>query len=341
VDRRKDYPRVPLWIRSSGGERPGGSPPYRQPGYWPQQQQQQPYERERERDRDRDRGRDRDRERPPRRAAREPRPPREPRSRSRPPRYEVVPTERITLRNPLHLADWERRAEVVEDQAELTSKARESAEAPWVIQVWKIGEEYVLARGFAALAAAVDAALVEVRVVVAARFPRWELLWVSPQTVEGPDPLLSRALESQKKIRTVGWVFPPLAVTMDDTDHYALGRGKRAAARLWAAQTEKLDLIPIVVRPVPRRSVVAGTVQVEVSRVRITMTRHLRKMGKPLPTRLLNEVATGRLRPIRVRRTSDGGYELVDGLLRLRAAQEVGIRTIQAIIEVDLPRERE
>ncbi len=365
MDRRKDYPRVPLWIRSSGGERQGGSPPYRQPGYWPPQQQQPQYDRDREherdwnrgrererdwnrdRDRERDRGRDRghdrdrDRNRDRNRRPRQSRQPREPRLRTRPPRYEVVPTERITLRNPRHLADWERRGEIVEDQEELTQRARDNSEAPWVIQVWKIGEEYVLARGFAALAAAVDAALTEVRVVVAARFPRWELLWVSPQQVEGPDPLLSRALEAQKKVRGIGWVFPPLAVTPEGPDRYALGRGKRAAARLWAARTEKLEQIPIIIRPQARRAVVAGTIQVEVARVSVTMNRHLRKMGKPLPPRLLNEVASGRLRPIRVRRSGDGNFELVDGLLRLRAAQEVGLRMIQAIIEVELSHDRE
>jgi hypothetical protein len=259
----------------------------------------------------------------------------------RPPRHETVATEKITLRNPVHLADWEQRATIVEDEEELVRRAREDSKAPWLIQVWKIGDEYVLARGFAALAAAVDAGLPEVRVVVAARYPRWELSWVDPKLVQGPDPLLSRAMEARKKVRGVGWVFPPLAAIADGTGRYMLGRGKRGAARLWAAQEEGLSLVPIVVRPQPRRAVVAGTVQVEVARVRVTMPRHLRKMNKPLPMRLMNEVASGRLRPIRVRRTADGNYELVDGLLRLRAAQEVGSRTIQAIIEVELPKDKE
>jgi hypothetical protein len=259
----------------------------------------------------------------------------------RPPRHETVATEKITLRNPAHLADWEQRAKIVEDAAELVRKAGETSKAPWPIQVWKIGDEYVLARGFAALAAAVDAGLSEVQVVVAARFPRWELMWVEPKLVQGADPLLSRAMEARKKVRGVGWVFPPLIAIADATGRYVLGRGKRGTARLWAAQEEGLTLIPIVVRPAPRRAVVAGTVQIEVARVNITMPRHLRKMGKPVPMRLMNEVASGRLRPIRVRRTSDGNYELVDGLLRLRAAQEIGTRTIQAIIEVELPKEKD
>lgn len=260
--------------------------------------------------------------------------------RVRPPRYETVATEKITLRNPVHLADWERRATIIEDAAELARKARETSKAPWPIQVWKIGDEYVLARGFAALAAAVDAGLPEVGVVVTARFPRWELFWLDPKEVQGPDPLLSRAMEARKKVRSVGWVFPPLAVTADASGKYALGRGKRGAARLWAAQEEGLTHIPIVVRPAPRRAVVAGTVQIEVARVRVTMSRHLRKMQKPLPMRLVNEISSGRLRPIRVRHTADGNYELVDGLLRLRAAQEVGLRTMHAIIEVDMPKDR-
>ncbi len=321
MDRRKNYPRVPLWIRSSGGERSGTTPNYRQQPYWPPQQQQRPHER------------------PPKRRS-EPRSKKGgPRRRVRPPRYELVATEQITLRSPVHLADWEQRAELIDDFEELVHKAEETGEAPWVIQVWKIGEEYVLARGFAALAAAVEAELAEVRVVVAARFPRWELLWVDPQSITGPDPLLSKALDAQKKIQTIGWTFPPLAVTPESGGGYALGRGKRAAARLWAAQEEKVSQVPIVLRPQSRRSLVAGTVQVEVSRVQVNSPRHLRKMNKPLPTRLLNEAAAGHLRPIRVRRAGDGKFELVDGLLRLRAAQEVGLRTIQAIIEVELSRD--
>jgi len=253
----------------------------------------------------------------------------------------MVATEKITLRNPAHLADWERRAAIVEDAADLVRKAQETSKAPWTIQVWKVGDEYVLARGFAALAAAVDAGLPEIRVVVAARFPRWELLWVDPKQIQGPDPLLSRAMEARKKVRSVGWVFPPLAAIADASGKYVLGRGKRGAARLWAAQEDGLAHIPIVVRPAPRRAVIAGTVQIEVARVHVTMTRHLRKMSKPLPMRLINEINSGRLRPIRVRRTADGNYELVDGLLRLRAAQEVGLRTMQAIIEVELPKDRD
>jgi hypothetical protein len=252
-----------------------------------------------------------------------------------------VATDKITLRNPAHLADWEQRATIVEDAAELVQKAEKTSKAPWTIQVWKIGDEYVLARGFAALAAAVDAGLPEIRVVVAARFPRWELLWVDPASVEGPDPLLSRAMEAQKKVRSVGWVFPPLITTADDSGKYALGRGKRGAARLWAAQSDNLTEIPIVVRPTPRRAVVAGTVPIEVEQIRITLARHLRKMHKPLPMRLINEVSSGRLRPIRVRRAADGDYELVDGLLRLRAAREAGLRTIQAAVEVPVPKDKE
>lgn len=326
MDRRKDYTRLPLWTRTPMGERPNGSTPYRRPQpYWPQQERP-PYG---------------ERPRPPRpRSEGRPKPPRRPpRPRARPPRYEVVPTERITLRNPVHLADWERRTEIVQDAAALRERARASGQIPWPAQVWKIGEEYVLARGFAALAAAVDAGLPEVRVVVAARFPRWELAWVDPKTIQGPDPLLSRAMEAQKKVREVGWVFPPLAVTIDGKGGYTLGRGKRAAARLWAAQSVGLPLVPIVIRPPTRRSIVAGTVLIDVDQVRVTNPRHLRKMNKPLPMRLLNEVASGRLRPIRVRRTASGTYELVDGLLRLRAAQEVGLLTIQAIIEVEMSRE--
>lgn len=312
-------------MRTPAGTRPGGTTPYGRPQpYWPPQERPF-YERERPA-----RSRPEGRPKPPRRT---------PRPRARPPRHEVVPTERITLRNPLHLADWERRTEIIQDAAALQARAQETGQPPWPIQVWKIGEEYILARGFAALAAAVDAGLPEVRVVVAARFPRWELNWVDPKTIRGPDPLLSRAMEAQKKVREVGWVFPPLAVTANGPGNYTLGRGKRAAARLWAAQSVGLPLVPIVIRPQARRAVVAGTVQIEVSQVRVTSPRHLRKMGKPLPMRLLNEVSSGRLRPIRVRRTGDGNYELVDGLLRLRAAQEVGLRTILAIIEVDLPRD--
>lgn len=334
MDRRKDFPRVPLWIRPSG-ERPGvgGVYPYRPRLPWQQEWPERPERPDRPERPERF-------ERPPR-PPREARPKRRPRVRIRPPRYEVVPIERITLRNPVHLADWENRATIVEDHAELVRRAKETSQAPWPIQVWKMGDECVLARGFASLAAAVDAGLTEVRVVVAARFPRWELLWVDPKTIQGPDPLLSRALEAQKKVRSVGWVFPPLVVTSNGSGRYILGRGKRAAARLWAAQAEKLPLVPIVIRPQPRRAVVAGTIQVEANRVRVVLPRHLRKMNKPLPMRLLNEVASGRLRPIRVRRASDGGYELVDGLLRLRAAQEVGVRLIPAIVEVELPQGRE
>jgi hypothetical protein len=243
------------------------------------------------------------------------------------------------LRNPAHVADWEDRARIVEDHAELVEKARETNQVPWPIKVWKVGEEYILARGFAALGAAVDAGLAEIQVVVTARFPRWQLEWVDPKSIDGPDPLLSKALRAQEKIRTVGWVFAPLTVTPESDDRYMVGRGKRAAARLWAAQEDGIDLIPVVVRPRPRRSVVAGTVQIETNRVRVTLPRHLRKMSKPVPTRLLNEVATGSLRPVRVRRTAEGDYELVDGLLRLRAAQDVGLRTIRAIVEVDVPQE--
>jgi len=239
------------------------------------------------------------------------------------------------LRNPTHLANWEQRATIVEDAAELVSKTKKTSKAPWTIQVWKIGDEYVLARGFASLAAAVDAGLPEIKVVVGARFPRWELLWVDPASVEGPDPLLSRAMEAQKKIRSVGWVFPPLITTADDSEKYILGRGKRGAARLWAAQENDLEKIPIVVRPSPRRAVVANTMSLDVEKVHITLPRHLRKMHKSLPMRLINEVSSGRLRPIRVRRTEGDEYELVDGLLRLRAAREVGLRTIQAAIEVE------
>ena len=320
VDRRKDYPRVPLWIRSSG-DRPNGPPPYRPKPYW--SPTPEPFER-------------------PRRQRPHPEPPKAPRKlqqRSRPPRYEVIATDRITLRSPAHLVDWERRSEIIQDHAELVGKTRESSQAPWPIQVWKIGEEYVLARGFASLAAVVDAGLAEVQVVVAARFPRWELTWVEPKTVQGTDPLLSKAMEAQRKMRTVGWTFPPLTVVSDSVGHYILGRGKRAAARLWAAQTEKLQAIPIVVRPLPPHGLIAGTAQIEVSRVKIVLARHLRKMHKPVPVRLLNEVASGHLRPIRVRRTSDGNYELVDGLLRLRAAQEAGVPTIRAMVQVEFPRE--
>jgi len=346
VDRRKEYTRVPLWVRSSPGdrdreherdrERPSGPRAYRPQSFWPQSPNERQERSERPERRDRS-------ERPPRQPRTESRPRgrRMPLQRTRPPRHETVPTERITLRNPVHLADWERRTEIVEDAAELISRTQESGKAPWIIQVWKIGDEYILARGFAALAAAVDAGLPEVRVVVAARFPRWELLWVDPKTIQGTDPLLSRAMEARKKVKSVGWVFPPLAATVDPSGSYTLGRGKRGTARLWAAQEEGLALVPIVARPTPRRSVVAGTVQVEVAKVHVTMTRHLRKMSKPLPMRLMNEVSTGRLRPIRVRRTVDGNYELVDGLLRLRAAQEVGLRMINAIIEVDMPKGKE
>lgn len=334
MDRRKEYTRVPLWVRSSPGEqereRTGGPRPYRPQSFWPQPPNERPPRTERS-----------ERAPRPQRSEGRPRGRRPLLQRARPPRHETVPTERITLRNPVHLADWEKRSQIVEDIDDLIRRAQESGQAPWVIQVWKIGEEYVLARGFAALAAAVDAGLSEVRVVVAARFPRWELQWVDPKLVQGADPLLSRAMEARKKVRSVGWVFPPLAATADGNGRYVLGRGKRGTARLWAAQEEGLPLIPIVVRPAPRRSVVAGTVQIEVAKVRVTMARHLRKMNKPLPVRLMNEVSTGRLRPIRVRRTVDGNYELVDGLLRLRAAQEVGLRTIQAIIELELPKEKD
>ncbi len=335
MDRRKEYTRVPLWVRSTSGERdrerarPIGPRPYRPQSFWPQPPNERPERHERP-----------ERARPPRTESRT-RGRRQPLQRVRPPRHETVPTERITLRNPVHLADWERRAEIIEDSTELIRRAQESGRAPWIIQVWKIGEEYVLARGFAALAAAVDAGLSEVRVVVAARFPRWDLQWVDPKQIQGADPLLSRAMEARKKVRSVGWVFPPLAATADGTGHYVLGRGKRGTARLWAAQEEGLPLIPVVVRPAPRRAMVAGTVQIEVAKVRVTMPRHLRKMNKPLPMRLMNEVSTGRLRPIRVRRTIDGNYELVDGLLRLRAAQEVGLRTIHAIIEMELPKDKD
>lgn len=320
VDRRKSYPRVPLWIRPTG-DRPGPPPPYRPKGYWPPAPPP-PYERPRKRPRPE-----------PQRAR-----VRKPRQKSRPPRYEVIATERITLRNPAHLADWERRMEIIEDHAQLVQKARETGQAPLPIQVWKIGEEYVLARGFAALAAIVDAGLPEVRVVVAARFPRWELTWVDPQSVEGTDPLLSKAMEARDKVRSVGWTFPPLTVTPDASGRLVLGKGKRAAARLWAAQAEKLPSIPVVIRPVPPQGLIAGIAQIEVSRIRIVMPRHLRKLQKPVPVRLLNDAAVGRLRPIRVRRTADGNYELVDGLLRLRAAQEAGLPTIRAIVQIDPPR---
>lgn len=257
----------------------------------------------------------------------------------RPPRYEVIATERITLHNPTHLADWERRAEIIEDHAALVQKADELGKVPWPIQVWKIGEEYILARGFASLAAAVDADLAEVTVVVAARYPRWELIWVDPKAIKGTDPLLSKALQAQKKVRELGWVFPPLAVTPEEEDQYSLGRGKRAAARLWAAQEENLDLIPVIVRPQSKEAMVAGTVHIEVSRIRIVSPRHLRKMRKSVPMRLINEVSSGNTRPIRVRRTADGNYELVDGLLRLRAAQEAGVHSIYAVVEMERSRD--
>jgi hypothetical protein len=240
------------------------------------------------------------------------------------------------------MADWERRDAIIEDHAKLVERARDSQQSPWPIQVWKIGEEYVLARGFAALAAAVDAGLPEIRVVVAARFPRWELDWVDPDLIEGTDPLLSKALKAKEKIHDLGWLFPPLVVAKNAQENYSysLGRGKRAAARLWAAVEEDLEKIPIVVRPQAHRSIVAGTVHIETERIRIVSPRHLRKMRKPLPPRLLNEVASGHLRPIRVRRTADGDYELVDGLLRLRAAKEVGLRAVYAIIEMDLSKKK-
>ncbi len=241
------------------------------------------------------------------------------------------------MRNPAHLADWEHRAAIIEDYADLVQKARETGEAPWPVQVWKLGEEYVLARGFASLAASVDAGLEEVRVVVAARFPRWELHWVAPERIEGIDPLLSKAMGAQAKVRQLGWVFPPLVVIANADGKYTLCRGNRGAARLWAATAEKMEAVPIVVRPQPRRGVVAGTIHIETSRVRVVLPRHLRKMNKPLPSRLLNEASTGNLRPIRVRRAQDGEYELLDGLLRLRAAREVGLRSIYAIVEVELP----
>ena len=265
MDRRKDFTRVPLWVRTTPGdrdreyererdrERPLGPRPYRPQPYWQQQPPQERNERP---------------PRPPRGEGRERRPPRRarpPHPRTRPPRHEMVATEKITLRNPAHLADWERRAAIVEDAADLVRKAQETSKAPWTIQVWKVGDEYVLARGFAALAAAVDAGLPEIRVVVAARFPRWELLWVDPKQIQGPDPLLSRAMEARKKVRSVGWVFPPLAAIADASGKYVLGRGKRGAARLWAAQEDGLAHIPIVVRPAPRRAVIAGTVQIEVA----------------------------------------------------------------------------
>jgi hypothetical protein len=319
VDRRKEYPRVPLWIRSSSRERTGGPPSYRQESPWPPQSQERPQKRQRPKGSRSKRFR--------------------PKQKSRPPRYEIIDTERITLRSPTHLADWERRAQLVEDHAELVQKAQESEQAPWPIKVWKIGDEYVLARGFASLSAAVDAGLAQVQVVVTARFPRWELAWVDPKSINGPDPLLSKALKAQEKIRSIGWVFPPLTVTPESDGRYALGRGKRSAARLWAAQEDGLATIPVVVRPRARRATVAGTVQIEVEQVRVTLQRHLRKMDKPLPSRLLSEAAAGDLRPIRVRRSTDGGYQLVDGLLRLRAAREAGLHTVRAIVEVDLPRE--
>lgn len=318
MDRRKGYPRVPLWIRPTG-DRPSGLPPYRPKGYWPPAPAA--YERPRKR-----------RPEPQRARARKPR------QKARPPRYEVIATERITLRNPAHLADWERRAEIIEDHAELVQKARETGRVPLPIQVWKIGEEYVLARGFAALAAAVDAGLPEVRVVVAARFPRWELTWVDPHSIDGSDPLLSKAMEALEKVRTVGWTFPPLTVVPDASGRLVLGKGKRAAARLWAAQTEKLPSVPVVIRPVPPQGLIAGIAQIDVNRIRIVLPRHLRKLQKPVPMRLLNDATAGRLRPIRVRRTADGNYELVDGLLRLRAAQEAGVPTIRAIVQIDPPR---
>lgn len=323
MDRRKGHPRLPLWTRSSSEDRTGGSTYHRKPSYWPTPPQERSHKSSRPQKKKRGKKKKRSHG-----------------QRSRPPRYEVVATERITLRNRVHVADWDKRAQIIEDHAELVEKAQETGEAPWPPQVWKIGEEYVLARGFAALAAATDADLAEIEVVVAARFPRWELTWVSPDKVEGTDPLLSKALHAQEKVQQLGWVFPPLVVTSKGDNSFVVGRGKRAAARLWAAQEEGLSTVPVVIRPRARQPSVVGTVHIDIDRIRITSPRHLRKMHKPLPSRLLSEVANGNVQPIRVRRTPDGEYELVDGLLRLRASKEIGLRSIYAVVEIDPSRRR-
>lgn len=335
MDRRKDNPRVPLWIRSSSEDQGSGtSGGYRSKPYWspPQHEQRQRSEWPSRPLKGKPRSSDLSQKK--KRGSSQKR-----RQYNRPPRYETVATERITLRNPVHLEDWGKRTEIIDDHTELVQKTQQSGQAPWPIQVWKIGDEYVLARGFASLAAAVDADLEQIRVVVAARFPRWELTWVDPQDVKGPDPLLSKALHARKKVQELGWVFPPLSISPEEDDGqegaYSLGRGKRAAARLWAAQEEGLEMVPAVIRPQPRQTKVAGTVHLDIERIQITSSRHKRKMHKSIPLRLITEAAQGRVKPIRVRRTISGDYQLVDGLLRLRAAKEAGLSNVYAIVEIE------
>lgn len=82
-------------------------------------------------------------------------------------RVAVLPTARVRLEAPGHLADWPRRAEVVPDFAGRVARAR--ATGQWLgepIRVRRQGRGYILLSGFSRLAVAVEAGLPTVRAIV-------------------------------------------------------------------------------------------------------------------------------------------------------------------------------
>ncbi len=90
-----------------------------------------------------------------------------PRRGAEPPRVVEIPTARVRLEAPGHLADWPRRAEVVPDFAGRVARARAGGKWPGEpICVRQQGRGYILLSGFSRLAVAVEAGLPKVRAIV-------------------------------------------------------------------------------------------------------------------------------------------------------------------------------
>ncbi len=92
------------------------------------------------------------------------------RQEQKPPRVVEIPTGRVRLRAPGHVADWPRRTEVVPDLAGRAAHVRTTGKWPGEpLRLRRQGDGYVLLSGFARLAVAVEAGLLTVQAVVEPR----------------------------------------------------------------------------------------------------------------------------------------------------------------------------
>ena len=173
-----------------------------------------------------------------------------PRQGQTPPRAVAIPTSRVRLEAPGHLADWPRRAEVVPDFAGRVNQARATGTWPGEpIHVRQQDEGYVLIAGFSRLAVAVEAGLATVQAIVEppARALALALIHLRPwqeQSRLNPEKL-ARRREQARKSGTLPEALAVRPARMKEPAGYTLLDGL-----YWYRVAQELGMVevPVVVQ---------------------------------------------------------------------------------------------